>query len=71
MYTCITCNCTCITVRCISDISSSGTLIRRHCIPLPPPCDDQFYTVEDFNVGRQIQLYSKIFEITVSACKTS
>lgn len=41
-----------------------GTLIRRHCIPLPPPCDDQFYTVEDFNVGRQIQLYSKIFEIT-------
>ena len=43
----------------------SGTLIRRHRIPLPPPHDDQFYTVDYFNVGNQIMLYSKVFQITV------
>ena len=42
-----------------------GTLIRRHRIPLPPPEDDQFYTVEHFNVGALIQFYSKTFKITV------
>ncbi|XP_070539329.1 EF-hand domain-containing family member C2-like [Ptychodera flava] len=41
-----------------------GTLIRRHRIPLPPPNDDQFYTVEDFNVGKEINLYSRTFKIT-------
>lgn len=40
-----------------------GTLIRRHRIPRPPPNEDQFYTVEDFNVGNQIVMYSKIFQI--------
>ncbi|CAH1781543.1 unnamed protein product [Owenia fusiformis] len=41
-----------------------GTLIRRHRIPRPPPHDDQFYTVEDFNVGNEITLYSRTFKIT-------
>ncbi|XP_077987330.1 EF-hand domain-containing family member C2-like [Glandiceps talaboti] len=41
-----------------------GTLIRRHRIPLPPPNDDQYYTVEDFNVGKEITFYSRTFKIT-------
>ena len=43
-----------------------GTLIRRHRIPRPPPDDDQLYTVEDFNVGIQMVMYSKVFQIVVS-----
>lgn len=31
---------------------------------MPPPNDDMFYTVEDFNVGREINMYSKVFKIT-------
>jgi len=41
-----------------------GTLIRRHRIPLPPPDDEQFYTVENFNIGQEITLYSRTFKIT-------
>ncbi|XP_002735862.1 EF-hand domain-containing family member C2-like [Saccoglossus kowalevskii] len=41
-----------------------GTLIRRHRIPLPPPNDDEFYTIENFNVGKEITLYSRTFKIT-------
>ena len=41
-----------------------GTLIRRHRIPRPAPHDDTFYTVEDFNVGREISLYSRVFKLT-------
>lgn len=41
-----------------------GTLIRRHRIPKPPPNDDEFYTVEDFNLNREINLYSKVFKVT-------
>lgn len=41
-----------------------GTLIRRHRIPRPPPNDDTFYTVEDFNVGKEITLYSRTFKLT-------
>lgn len=36
-----------------------GTLIRRHRIPLQAPNDDQFYTVEHFNVGNEIVLYGR------------
>lgn len=43
-----------------------GTLIRRHRIPKPPPNDDQFYTVEDFNVGKELLLYSRSFKLTSS-----
>ena len=49
-------------------ISISGTLIRRHRVPLPPPNDDQFYTVDHFNVGKEISIYSKVFKIIVSIC---
>lgn len=41
-----------------------GTLIRRHKIPMPPPNDEDCYTVEDFNVGKEIVLYSKSFHLT-------
>ncbi|XP_005096411.1 EF-hand domain-containing family member C2 [Aplysia californica] len=41
-----------------------GTLIRRHRIPRPPPNEDEFYTAEDFNIGSEINLYSKVFKIT-------
>ncbi|XP_071799106.1 EF-hand domain-containing family member C2-like [Asterias amurensis] len=41
-----------------------GTLIRRHRIPLPPPNDDQFYTMEHFNIGTEIMLYGRTFKIT-------
>ncbi|XP_039250468.1 EF-hand domain-containing family member C2-like isoform X2 [Styela clava] len=40
-----------------------GTLIRRHRIPLPAPNDDQFYTVEHFNVGNEIVLYGRKFKL--------
>ncbi|XP_047130574.1 EF-hand domain-containing family member C2 isoform X1 [Hydra vulgaris] len=41
-----------------------GTLIRRHRIPLPPPNSDEFYTVDHFNIGIEIKLYSRLFHIT-------
>ncbi|XP_046903814.1 EF-hand domain-containing family member C2 isoform X1 [Hypomesus transpacificus] len=41
-----------------------GTLIRRHRIPLPPPNDNQFYTVHHFNTNQQMTLYSRTFMIT-------
>lgn len=42
----------------------SGTLIRRHRIPLPPPDDECFYTVHDFNINQQMVLYSRTFMVT-------
>lgn len=45
-----------------------GTLIRRHHIPLPPPNDEQFYTVEHFNVGKELKMYSRVFHVTVRTC---
>ena len=45
-------------------IFQTGTLIRRHRIPLPPPNDDQFYTMEHFNIGTEIMLYGRTFKIT-------
>lgn len=50
----------------LSFLFLKGTLIRRHRIPLPPPNDEEFYTVENFNVGQEITLYSRTFKITVS-----
>ncbi|KAM9319344.1 EF-hand domain-containing family member C2 [Gastrophryne carolinensis] len=40
-----------------------GTIIRRHRIPLPAPNDDQFYTVDHFNINKDIVFYSKTFKI--------
>lgn len=41
-----------------------GTLIRRHRIPLPAPNDDDFYSVEHFNIGNEIVLYGRKFKLT-------
>lgn len=41
-----------------------GTLIRRHRIPLPAPNDEEYYTVEHFNIGKQLTIYSRSFHIT-------
>nr|XP_023656606.1 EF-hand domain-containing family member C2 [Paramormyrops kingsleyae] len=43
---------------------TQGTLIRRHRIPLPPPKDDQFYSVRHFNINQEIVLYSRTFMVT-------
>ncbi|XP_010612376.1 EF-hand domain-containing family member C2 [Fukomys damarensis] len=40
-----------------------GTFIRRHRISLPPPNDDQFYTVYDFNINIDIIFYGRTFKI--------
>ncbi|XP_063811697.1 EF-hand domain-containing family member C2 isoform X1 [Pseudophryne corroboree] len=40
-----------------------GTIIRRHRIPLPPPDNDHFYTVDHFNINKDIVLYSRTFNI--------
>lgn len=41
-----------------------GTVIKRHKIPKPAPHDDEYYTVEDLNVGNEIVLYSRHFKLT-------
>lgn len=33
---------------------------------MPPPNDDTFYTVKDFNVGEKLVLYGRVFSIVVS-----
>lgn len=45
-------------------LNVTGTLIRRHRIPKPAPHDDEYYTAEDFNIGCEINLYSKVFKLT-------
>ncbi|XP_012498259.1 PREDICTED: EF-hand domain-containing family member C2 [Propithecus coquereli] len=40
-----------------------GTSIRRHRIPLPPPDEDQFYTVDHFNIGNDMVFYGRTFKI--------
>ncbi|XP_054829928.1 EF-hand domain-containing family member C2 isoform X2 [Eublepharis macularius] len=40
-----------------------GTLIRRHRIPLPPPDEDQFYTVDYFNLDRDVIFYGRRYRI--------
>lgn len=43
---------------------NQGTLINRHRIPRPKPYDDTFYSVEDFNVQKEVEFYGKRFKIT-------
>ncbi|VDL98195.1 unnamed protein product [Schistocephalus solidus] len=43
-----------------------GTLIKRHRIAKPPPNDHLFYTVHDFNVGMDLELYGR--KIRLVAC---
>ncbi|KAL6080708.1 hypothetical protein STEG23_008852 [Scotinomys teguina] len=40
-----------------------GTSIRRHRISLPPPNDDQFYTVFHFNINTDVVFYGRTFKI--------
>ncbi|XP_040122081.1 EF-hand domain-containing family member C2 [Oryx dammah] len=40
-----------------------GIFIRRHRISLPPPNEDQFYTVHHFNVNTNIVFYGRTFKI--------
>lgn len=40
-----------------------GTIVRRHRVPKPAPLDDQYYTVYDFNVGKDIIIYGKTFKL--------
>jgi hypothetical protein len=43
---------------------NQGILINRHRVPRPKPYDDTFYTVEDFNVQRELELYGKKFKLS-------
>ncbi|KAF7250939.1 EF-hand domain-containing family member C2 [Varanus komodoensis] len=40
-----------------------GTLLRRHRIPLPPPNEDQFYTIDYFNLDTDIIFYGQRYKI--------
>ncbi|CAG9766108.1 unnamed protein product [Ceutorhynchus assimilis] len=43
---------------------SQGTLISRQRIRFPAPMDDNFYEMIDFNIGREVELYGRVFKIT-------
>lgn len=43
---------------------NQGTLIRRHRIPKPAPRDDQFFSVDDLNVGAEVTLYGRVFALS-------
>ena len=30
---------------------------------MPPPCDDKFYTFENFNIGNELEIYGKVFHL--------
>jgi len=40
-----------------------GTIVRRSRICRPPPNDHTFFTVEDFNVGQELEIYGKVFKL--------
>ena len=40
-----------------------GTIIRRHRIPLDPPCEDEFHNIHSFNVACEVVIYGKTFFI--------
>jgi hypothetical protein len=42
---------------------NQGTIIARHRIPRPKPYDDTFYTIEDFNVQKEVEFYGKRLKI--------
>lgn len=45
-------------------LTVTGTIVRRHRIPRPPPNDSTFYTVEDLNVGNELLIYARRFKLT-------
>ncbi|NWU99193.1 EFHC2 protein, partial [Upupa epops] len=42
---------------------NQGTIVQRHRIPLPPPQEDEFYTVDHFNINTEIILYARKYKI--------
>ncbi|KAJ4428509.1 hypothetical protein ANN_24551 [Periplaneta americana] len=41
-----------------------GTLISRQRIPFPPPRNEDFYDILDFNIGKEVELYGRVYKIT-------
>nr|XP_030138939.3 EF-hand domain-containing family member C2 [Taeniopygia guttata] len=42
---------------------NQGTIVRRQPIPLPPPHEDQFYTMYHFNINTEITFYGRKYKI--------
>ncbi|XP_054244088.1 EF-hand domain-containing family member C2 [Indicator indicator] len=42
---------------------NQGSIVRRHRIPLPPPQEDQFYTIEHFNINIEVIFYARKYKI--------
>ncbi|XP_030315196.1 EF-hand domain-containing family member C2 [Calypte anna] len=42
---------------------NQGTIVRRHRIPLPPPREDEFYTIDNFNIDTEIIFYGRRYKI--------
>ncbi|NXD79381.1 EFHC2 protein, partial [Halcyon senegalensis] len=42
---------------------TQGTIVRRHRIPLPPPQEDEFYTIDHFNINIEVILYARKYKI--------
>nr|CDS29969.2 hypothetical transcript [Hymenolepis microstoma] len=40
-----------------------GTIVRRHRIRKPPPNDACFFTIEDFNVGMDLNIYGRVYRL--------
>lgn len=43
---------------------SQGTLICRQRIRFPAPMDSNFYDILDFNIGREMEFYGRVFKVT-------
>lgn len=41
-----------------------GTLISRQRIPLPAPWSEDFYDILHFNIGKEVELYGRVYKIT-------
>lgn len=41
-----------------------GTIVRRSRIQRPPPNEACFYTVEDFNVGVNLEIHGRTYRLT-------
>lgn len=42
---------------------NQGILISRQRIRFSPPMEDNFYDILDFNIGKEVELYGKVFKI--------
>ncbi|XP_019871659.1 EF-hand domain-containing family member C2-like [Aethina tumida] len=43
---------------------SQGTLIARTRIRFPEPMSENFYDILDFNIGREVEFFGRVFKIT-------